>query len=282
MVAQYPARAVYGKEVQVPRCTPRIVNAAIGESGDVEYKWELEPSCEGKVEALAATPEPGFAMQVEDEGEEQTRRRLLNVLDVNVMRDSSTPTPIPAFMLAESADNSNAPLRPIKIVPLWPGGTFNNTYNSRQNFISVTTPASPNVIAAALVVTVTGHGMDGSGCGEFCPVTHKFSINGGTDRVLAFSSAGTQWGCANGDGNANGAPFGQVPNQYGTWFYGRHGWCPGQAVQPMAWDVSYDVAFPGQMNVLQYSASLYGSAYTGTGTAAEIVLTAYLVFYAAG
>ena len=39
-------------------------------------------------------------------------------------------------------------------------------------------------------------------------------------------SAGTQWGCA------GRVAAGSVPNEHGTWQYGRAGWCDGQQVGP--------------------------------------------------
>jgi len=146
----------------------------------------------------------------------------------------------------------------------------------------VPTPAGHRALsthAAALVATITGHGMDASACGEFCPVTHHFRVNGWGEKVASYAAAGTMWGCAAGESGFDGTPFGQTPNQYGTWFYGRHGWCPGQHVPPLVWDVSYDVALPGEENVLEYEARLYGEAYDAGSSGADIVIAAYLVWY---
>ena len=46
---------------------------------------------------------------------------------------------------------------------------------------------------------------------------------------------------------------GVVPNQWGTWGYGRAGWCPGQDVHPMVTDIT-DYISIGDENVMQYSA----------------------------
>lgn len=44
------------------------------------------------------------------------------------------------------------------------------------------------------------------------------------DRVSCHTVTGTQWGCA------DKVPQGSVPNEHGTWMYGRNGWCDGQEV----------------------------------------------------
>ncbi len=62
------------------------------------------------------------------------------------------------------------------------------------------------------------------------------------------------------------------------WFYGRQGWCPGQHVQPLLWDVTADLGL--KSNNITYNAQLYGEPYGGMENAAEIIMHAYLVFYA--
>ena len=45
---------------------------------------------------------------------------------------------------------------------------------------------------------------------------------------------------------------GTIPNQYGTWGYGRAGWCPGMDVKPFVVDITQYVEFGS--NILDYSA----------------------------
>jgi hypothetical protein len=122
---------------------------------------------------------------------------------------------------------------------------------------------------AQLVATITGHGHDTPhGCAEFCdsrvrvsrkslpaactPPTccaafatstthamdlpspspprpahlqHVFSINGAS-RALSFPTAGTEMGCT------SDVLAGTTPNEHGTWFFGRGGWCNGRQVDP--------------------------------------------------
>lgn len=50
--------------------------------------------------------------------------------------------------------------------------------------------------------------------------------------VLNWTDAGTEWGCA------DDVLYGGVPNQHGTWYYGRGGWCDGAAVRPWVVDIT--------------------------------------------
>lgn len=54
---------------------------------------------------------------------------------------------------------------------------------------------------------------------------HTLQVNGGKEFVVDFPTAGTQFGCA------DAVPNGSVPNEHGTWMYGRNGWCDGQQVR---------------------------------------------------
>ena len=63
--------------------------------------------------------------------------------------------------------------------------------------------------------------------------------------------------------------------QYGTWYLGRGGWCPGLDVPPFRGDVSADLDFDGP-NTISYRASLYGQEPANAG---NIWMSSYLVFY---
>ena len=45
---------------------------------------------------------------------------------------------------------------------------------------------------------------------------------------------------------------GAQPNEHGTWFYGRGGWCDGAAVQPWVADVAQWLRPAGQENTVEY------------------------------
>ncbi len=59
-----------------------------------------------------------------------------------------------------------------------------------------------------------------------------------------FDAAGTNEGCT------LASITGALPNEHGTWLYGRDGWCDGSSVRPWLLDVTNDI-FPqtGTFNV---------------------------------
>ena len=62
---------------------------------------------------------------------------------------------------------------------------------------------------------------------------------------------------------------GVVANQYGSWPYGRAGWCPGQDVKQWRYDITSWVDMTGSnVNNLQYQGLFNGQEYVpsdGTG-----------------
>ena len=74
---------------------------------------------------------------------------------------------------------------------------------------------------------------------------------------------------------------GVVPNQYGTWPYGRAGWCPGLDVKPWVVDVT-DALVSGE-NTITYEGLFNGGTYvptpsgSGQGFGANITMSSYLV-----
>ena len=81
---------------------------------------------------------------------------------------------------------------------------------------------------------------------------------------------------------------GVTPNQYGTWNFGRAGWCPGGAVKPWIVDVTAGLR-PGMKAVIAYAGLFNESAYVprpcagdacaSEGFAPEINLVSRLVLY---
>lgn len=84
-------------------------------------------------------------------------------------------------------------------------------------------PRSPTATAAVqLAAIISGHG----GC-EFVPTSHHFVVNGvdfntSTIAFDRFMLAGSKFGCT------RQVPQGAMPNEHGTWYYGRNGWCDGR------------------------------------------------------
>ena len=121
-----------------------------------------------------------------------------------------------------------------------------------------------------LATVISGHGQVSPGnCAEFCVTEHHFSING-SETVIELSNAGTETGCM------DMVDQGVVPNQYGTWWYGRSGWCPGWEVPVERFDVTAQVS-PGSTATIEYAGFKDGEPYTGSG--ANIVMTSWLTIY---
>lgn len=109
-----------------------------------------------------------------------------------------------------------------------------------------------------LATIISQHGSDGENCGEFCNIEHHFTTNGKTadEVVIDFPEADGTYQC-----QADTA-IGTVPNQYGTWWYGRGGWCPGKEVPTVMSDITSQVTLGGE-NTMVYTRTRHGSTYNG-------------------
>ena len=158
-------------------------------------------------------------------------------------------------------------VRPVESVFLFAGGAFDATYNDL--FAPITVPIPSEAARVELATVISGHGqVMPENCAEFCVTTHTFTVNG-TENVLSLSNAGTIDGCMRRVGEA-----GNVPNQYGTWWYGRSGWCPGLEVPMVMTDVT-DQVTPGTDAVIEYQGFYDGAPYPRGG--ASIVMSSWLV-----
>ncbi|MBI5486521.1 MAG: hypothetical protein HY905_04240 [Deltaproteobacteria bacterium] len=162
--------------------------------------------------------------------------------------------------------NSGKPSRPEEAVYLFSGGALTADYDAAHPAITLPVPA--DAVKVEIATVLSGHGMAEVGnCAEFCNVAHHFLVNG-TDNVRSFPQAGTDDDCM------AQTDQGTVPNQYGTWWYGRSGWCPGREVPIVSLDVTDQVVL-GADNTFEYRADYRGAPYTGSG--ANIDLTSWLV-----
>ncbi|MBR6244696.1 hypothetical protein IKR20_03890 [bacterium] len=134
-----------------------------------------------------------------------------------------------------------------------------------------------DVKKAKIYAFITGHGngSEKANCAEFCPFESIFSVNG-EDFQFDFANAGTSKGCY------KKVSDGVVPNQYGSWPYGRAGWCPGLDAKLIEFDVTGSLV-SGE-NTFGYSALLDGKTYSPvvtdpSGYRAEIYLSSYLVIW---
>ncbi|MFT7623610.1 MAG: hypothetical protein ACI9WU_002793 [Myxococcota bacterium] len=171
--------------------------------------------------------------------------------------------------------NQGKEKRPTSIVQLYTTKQFNETYN--DNFEPLTVAVPKSATGAKIVSLMSGHGSgtDSQNCAEFCPHSHHFQVNG-TEVVHTTEVAGTQWGCL------NQIKDGTVPNQYGTWPFGRAGWCPGMDVKLFVADVSEAIT-PGQDATISYEGKLFGQDYapewTGGGDYKPVIkLNSWIVF----
>jgi hypothetical protein len=161
---------------------------------------------------------------------------------------------------------------------LWDGGDFNESYGANHPAITFEVPAGTKRVELFALLSGHGWGKDAANCAEFCNHAHHFKVNG-KEYVKEHPSAGSQTGCL------IRLPEGVVPNQYGTWPYGRGGWCPGLDVAPWVVDVT-DALVPGT-NTVTYAGLFNGAPYTPqpavnpnpNGFSATIWLSSYLVFW---
>jgi hypothetical protein len=157
--------------------------------------------------------------------------------------------------------------QPSDAIPLFSGGGFNSTYNDKYTPKDIAIPADAKRIE--LWAIITGHGGATQNCAEFCRHQHEFTVNGIT-YLKDHEQVGKNMGCVDEIDN------GMVPNQGGTWWLGRGGWCPGQQVEPWVVDVTADVE-KGKSASFAYRGLLKGN--TPPDNAGNIRMTSYLVIH---
>lgn len=172
-----------------------------------------------------------------------------------------------ATKLSLRFSNKNKGLRPTRATFLWSGGTFDSMYN--MSHAPATVAVSPNAKRVELWALITGHGAETGQCAEFCNHKHEFTVNGKA-YVKEHKEAGSKDKCV------PEADKGMTPNQGGTWWFGRGGWCPGQKVHPWMTDVTADVT-PGMDAMIAYR-GLYGTS-DPPDAAGNINMVSYLVEY---
>lgn len=103
--------------------------------------------------------------------------------------------------------------------------SYGNTSDLIENHL-IEKPFQYNAPVAKAFVknTISGHGSDDNGCGEFCSKYYDLKINGSaiSQKQLWKSDCGIN----------------DVSPQTGTWLYERANWCPGQVVYPNNHDIS--------------------------------------------
>ena len=157
------------------------------------------------------------------------------------------------------------------------GGQFRGQYNNQSQYKRqhlFTPPADAERVE--IVATITGHGFaaDAANCAEFCNHEHHYSMNG-HNIMEDHPSVGQLNGCQNMMND------GVVANQFGSWPYGRAGWCPGQDVKQWRYDITSWVNW-GSENNLSYRGLYQGQEYVpqdDTGGGRNIRAVIWLVYY---
>eukprot|EP00794_Sanderia_malayensis_P003073 gene3073-3537_t len=163
-------------------------------------------------------------------------------------------------------------LNPYKIKRLFRGGTFDKDYNSRYSPKAFTVPS--NAKKVKFYAVITGHGSDDNNCAEFCVTSHDFVVNKKFKNTRVFSNAGTPTGCA------DRVKTGVIPNEHGTWLYGRNGWCDGQEVDPWLEDITDQVDMSGgKVNTISYHGYFNGKDPAPKKEPGYIIMHSFLIFY---
>ena len=140
---------------------------------------------------------------------------------------------------------------PQNFEPMWVGTIpFNPEFDDNTPPMVFEIPDNATKVEFVSYITGHGWGCDGFNCAEFCNSKHTFTVNGG---VYEFENDHPEAGNLDYCMQPETISKGVKPNQYGTWGYGRAGWCPGQDVHPVITDITEYVSI-GDENVIQYNA----------------------------
>jgi len=172
---------------------------------------------------------------------------------------------------------------PQSFQPMWVGTIpFNPDFDDNTPPIVFNVPDDATKVEFVSYITGHGWGCDGFNCAEFCNSKHIFTVNGGVHEFeTAYPEAGDDDYCMEPGTIAQGVK----PNQYGTWGYGRAGWCPGQDVHPMITDIT-DYISIGEENAIDYDACrVQGNSCVtaptcqGDGYCPEIAVSSYIIIW---
>jgi hypothetical protein len=147
------------------------------------------------------------------------------------------------------------------------GGGFGSTYNDGRTPVDIPIPAAAKKVD--LWAVISGHGNGTNNCAEFCNHQHEFTVDGST-HTQKYPDAQSEEGCIT---DIEGQ---MTPNQWGTWWFGRGGWCPGGIVHPYDVDVTDEVT-PGSDATLSYRGLYRGD--TPPDGSGDIVMNAWVVEY---
>ncbi|MCK5807898.1 hypothetical protein KAH37_02815 [bacterium] len=141
--------------------------------------------------------------------------------------------------------------------------------------VIVPIPSDAKKVELATIITGHGNGSEEKNCAEFCPFKTIFTIDG-KEVTIEHEEASSSLGCF------TQVEDGTLPNQYGSWPFGRAGWCPGKHVEIQRNDITALVT-PGKSATINVKALLNGVDYrpvvTSGGYRAEIPMVANIVIY---
>lgn len=163
-----------------------------------------------------------------------------------------------------------AALRPFRVMSLFKGGTFDREYNRIYHPFTFTAPFKTKKVE--LYAVITGHGSDENQCGEFCITSHHFTVNSIYNNTLTFSMADSPLACT------LKVPDGAVPNEYGTWLYGRAGWCCGLQVDPWRVDLTRQLDLSSS-NSVQYCGLFEHRDPNPSANPGYFIMSSFLIFY---
>jgi hypothetical protein len=163
-------------------------------------------------------------------------------------------------------------------IKLFGGGNFDGSYNNESKYKrqeNFTVPAEAT--AVRIVATITGHGFgqDTANCAEFCDHEHHYYV-GGNHAFEWHPIVHDNQGCENDIAN------GVIANQFGSWPYGRAGWCAGQNVEQWTYDITSWLDMSGGNNHITYKGLFNGQEYQPTDTNGgerKIRADIWVVFY---
>tara|TARA_B100001564_G_scaffold103462_1_gene85403 strand:- start:7946 stop:10981 length:3036 start_codon:yes stop_codon:yes gene_type:complete len=114
------------------------------------------------------------------------------------------------------------------------GGQFDGTYNNESRHVRQLNFTVPSYATSVeIVATITGHGFnqDTANCAEFCDHEHHYTM--GQHQTYEWHPI-----VYNSEGCENEVNNGVVANQFGSWPFGRAGWCAGQDVKQWTYDIT--------------------------------------------
>lgn len=183
------------------------------------------------------------------------------------------------IQLLFSRQGNDSTTSPFDATFAFTGGQFDGSYNNESRYdrsLNFTVPN--NTTRIEIVATITGHGFqkDDANCAEFCDHEHHYYIQNNHayewHPIVASST-----GCENEINN------GVVANQFGSWPFGRAGWCAGQDVKQWTYDITSWVDM-NATNELTYRGLFNGQEYQPTGETQSggrnIHAEIWVVFYA--